>query len=268
MPHEPIIDPVAYVPLAGRTLSRTEPCDVRSGLRFYPDVIYFHFVPLDSVSEWRPFIIENVGTINVGIADVDIVGPEFEMRGSVPTSLQPGEQVTLEVRFRPEHDGIHLGAVEVEAGTEDKQPRVTLIGIGGTLSGMIDGDPALIEQIVNDFLSNKWAYRYASFAVDSILSNEILLDYHVTSEHVIQPNFAGCGFSVSTPPALEFVMKVYKNETEIGQVIAQPDGLIDSLTLGGLAVGVPVGSIMTVRAPAATDELIKRVRLTFIGLVN
>jgi hypothetical protein len=267
MSHEPPFDEATFVPPSGRFLTKKCPPKV-GGLAYAPDVLYFHFVGLGQVSDWQPFVITNTGPINIGIGDLDVEGMEFELQGNVPTMLQPDESVILQVRFRPTGEGARLGNIIVEAGEEEPQPKIRLIGIGGELKGGdIIADPTLVGDTVDTLIMNRWAYRYGSFAVADILPNEILLDYHVTSSHTLQPNFAGSKFSMTTPPAAEFILTVYKGATVIGQITLNPDGTIEPVTTGGLAIGVPIDSIITVRGPGVQDETIGRVRMTFVGVV-
>jgi hypothetical protein len=271
MSHELPYDAETYQPAPGRALKAV--CAPKEGgLVYAPEVLYFHFVGLGQASDWQPFVVTNNGDVNIGIAAPVISGLEFELQDAFAVVLQPGESVTYQVRFRPAGEGARISEILIAAGEAEPAPEIRLVGIGGTLTGgPVQGDPSEIETLVTTLVStmiiDKWAYRYGSFAPSEVLTNEILLDYHVTATHTLQPNFAGCRFSVTTPPTEEFILTVLRDGMQVGQITIGPDGTVVPTTAGGLAVAVPVESIMTVRAPATLDEGIGRLRMTFVGVI-
>ena len=108
-------------------------------------------------------------------------------------------------------------------------------------------------------------YHYGSFAVASIGSSELLLDHDVATAHTLAANFAGCRVSAGTPPAAPWSADVLKNGVAIGSIAIAVDGTVTLATVGGTAVAIGVGDIVTIQAPAAADATLARLRFTMRG---
>ena len=156
---------------SGRRLKKgCGPCDPGAELTLIPELLYFGYTQPGALSDWQPFMIKNTGSVNVGVESIDMEG-EYELYGTVPVLLVPGEIATFSVRFAPTGEGIRIGTLQVKASTAGEQPEVKLVGIGGQLaSGTGTGGTGGTGGSVT------WAYRYGGFAVEEILPNEILLD--------------------------------------------------------------------------------------------
>lgn len=268
MAHEPPYDEATYVPSSGRFLAPKCP-PKEGGLVFVPDVLFYSFTDVGEVTDWQTFTVTNTGPANIGIADLDIDNIVFEMEAEFPVIVQPGETLEFNVRFRPAVVGQALGYVILETADTDPQPKIRLIGLGGTLTGgPVQGSPEEIETIVNELIEHKWAYRYGTFAPGGIVANELLLDYHVTTTHTIQPNFVDFGISVGTPPSEEYVLTVMRGVEIIGTITIHPNGSIVRMTTDGLAINVPVNSWVSIHAPAVPDDVISRLRITCVGVVS
>lgn len=130
----PSFDPTDYLPVVS-SVQLGAGCDdctdeLREELTFTPELLYFDYIMPNGASDPQPFTVTNTGNLPVGLASFTITG-EFEMIGTVPENLLPGEEFTLTVIFRPTEDGARLGEIIVDAGTSDPLARVKLIGIGG-----------------------------------------------------------------------------------------------------------------------------------------
>ena len=265
MAHEPPYDADTYVPQTGRALAPVCPPKI-GGLKFTPDLLYFHFREVGKTSDFQPFTIKNESPANIGLGALTISG-EFEILGNAPTLLQPNESVTLQVRFRPLTEGTRLGSVNIQSNSGTPEPKVRLVGIGGVLVANVPANPAQVQAIVNQYLGQAWAYRYGTFAPSNIVANEILMDHHVTTMHTLQPNFAGCGFSIGSLPAANWELRVLNGIVQIGTITISPTGVITRMTTGGLAIGIAANSIITVLAPVTADPSVIRLRMTFVGIV-
>lgn len=249
---------------SGRRLQKScNGCDPGAELTFIPELMYFGYSQVDASSDWQPFMIKNTGIVPVGVESVSILEGEFELDGGEPFLLVPGEIATLNVRFSPLGNGSRIGNLQVKASIVEHLPLVGLVGIGGALAspstgGAIGGTP---ESAV------PWAYRYGNFIVDAFEADEILLDYHVTTEHRLQSNFAGCRLSVGTPPTDPYVLSIQKNGVQMGTITINPDGSFTRVTNGGLSILFPLNSIVTVKAPAVVDPTLGRLRMTFVGVI-
>lgn len=244
---------------SGRRLDKEcGPCDAGAELTIIPEFMYFGYVPPGATSDWQPLIIKNTGIVSVGIDVLEVTG-QFEISNLDAVLLVPGEIATYSVRFAPTVSGLLGGDINITAATAGPQPVVKLIGIGGelatnTIGGGSGGGVA-------------WAYRYGAFAVQDIATDEILMDYHVTTAHRLQSNLAGCKVSVGTGPATAFPLKLLKNGVQVATLTVNPNKTTTLATVGGASVQVPINSIMTVQAPTIPDVVIKRLRMTFVGVV-
>jgi hypothetical protein len=203
--------------------------------------------------------------VPVGVEGIELTDPEvdFEIQDGGPVALAPGEVHTYNIRFKPSTNGSRTGYIQVRAAIVRHLPLVGLVGVGGLQAvGIPTGGGSPTGPV-----GTPWSYRYASFAVDGIVASEILLDYHVTTEHRLQANFAGCRFSVGTPPAADFPLQVLKDGALIGTITIKPDGTMLRESLNASSVLFPVNSIVTVRAPAGVDAAIRRLRMTFVGVI-
>lgn len=258
-------DPTQFDTASGRRLKAPcDGCDPGAELTFIPELIYFGHHAVGTESDWFPFIVKNTGIVPVGVEGIELTDPDidFEILDGGPVNLSPGEMHTYSIRFIPKTNGSRTGYLQVKAAIVRHLPEVGLIGVGGVSAvpgtGGGDGSTGGLP----------WAYRYGSFTgSDAPLSNEILLDYHVTTEHRLQANFAGCRFSSEDPPALDYVVKVLKNGVQVGTITYKPDGTIVRSTVAASSVLFPVNSIVTVVAPVDVDLNIKRLRMTFVGVV-
>jgi hypothetical protein len=252
-------DPTMLDTASGRRLSKAcGPCDPGAELTFTPEFLYFGYVPPGAVSEWQPFIIKNTGIVSVGVDALEFTG-EFEIANADPVLLVPGESHTYSVRFAPTASGLRGGDITVTASAAGAQPIVKLMGIGGEL--------AIAAAEGAGGAGSAWAYRYGAFAVSNIAADEILMDYHVTTAHRLQSNFAGCKASMTVPPLVDFYAKVLVNDLQVGSIAFNLDATVVLITNGGSSVIVPINSIVTVKAPPEIDAQISRIRMTFVGVV-
>lgn len=251
-----VFDPTMFDTASGRRLKKAcGPCDPGAELTVTPGFMYFGYIPPGASSDYQPLVLKNTGTVSIGI-DKLIISGEFEILGPQPTQLVPGESVTYSVRFNPIGQGLEGGDIEIQSATVGEQPIIKLVGIGGQL-GTGEGGGSGVP----------WAYRYASFASGGITSEEILLDYHVTSGHRLQSNFAGCKVSVGVPPQNDYRLGVFKNGNEIGGITIKPSGQIEMATNSGTSIAVAINDIITVKAPLSTEPGMTRLRMTFVGVV-
>jgi hypothetical protein len=255
-------DPTMFDTASGRRLRKScDGCDPGAELTFIPELMHFGFSPVGTESDWQPFIVKNTGIVPVGVEGIELIDAnvDFEIENGGPVALAPGEMHTYSIRFFPKAKGTRIGYLRVKAQIVQHLPRVGLVGIGGTVAENTQGG--------NNGTGVPWAYRYGAFAVEKIGPNEILLDYHVSTEHRLQANFAGCRFSVGTPPAAPFQLRVLKNGVEVGTITIGTDGLVTRATANGSSVLMPVNTIVTVVAPNLTDLDIARLRMTFVGVI-
>jgi hypothetical protein len=260
-------DPTQFDTASGRRLKAPcDGCDPGAELTFIPELIYFGHHTVDTESEWFPFLVKNTGIVPVGVEGIELTDPEvdFEIQDGGPVALAPGEVHTYNIRFKPTTNGSRTGYLQVRAAIVRHLPLVGLVGVGGLQAVGIPGGSTGTP---TGPVGTPWSYRYASFAVDGIVASEILLDYHVTTEHRLQANFAGCRFSVGAPPAAPFALQVLKDGVLVGTVTINPDGTMLRETVNASSVLFPVNSIVTVRAPAAVDAAIRRLRMTFVGVI-
>lgn len=248
-------DPSMFDVASGRRLKKScGPCEPGAELQITPEFLYFGYVQPGAVSDWQPLIIKNTGVVAVGVQPLELTG-EFEIDANNPVTLVPGESITYSIRFAPLGNGLRGGDIEINAAVAGEQPLVKLVGIGGQIGSGIGGS------------GSAWAYRYGAFAVEDIQNSEVLMDYHVTTPHRLQSNFAGCKVSVEEGPEDPFVLRVLKNGAEVGTITINPDKSVTMATALGASVQVPINSIMTVTGPVSVDPLIKRLRMTFVGVV-
>jgi hypothetical protein len=216
-------DPTMFDTASGRRLKKEcGPCDPGAELTIIPEFLYFGYVQPGAVSDWQPLIIQNTGIVSVGVENLLLEG-EFEIATHSPVLLVPGENATYSVRFVPQGNGARGGDIEIRAATAGKQPIVKLIGIGGEMPSSGEGGGGTPVS---------WAYRYGSFIGYNIGISELILDYHVSTAHRLQSNFAGCKFSAQNPPAEDYICIVRMNGTSIGTVTFRPDGSVSAVTNG------------------------------------
>jgi hypothetical protein len=108
-------------------------------------------------------------------------------------------------------------------------------------------------------------YRYGGFAASDILGNEVLMDHVAVDAHTLAANLAGCGFDASGVPDAPYILKVQLDGVEIGTVTFATDGSVTPVTVGGAAVPVTAGEVVSLVAPATPNSTIGRVRWTFSG---
>lgn len=114
-------------------------------------------------------------------------------------------------------------------------------------------------------------YHYGSFAVDSIASNEILMDHIVASAHTISVDFAGCVIGAGTPPAADWTANIFHTPagggagSSIGTVTLHADG---THTFSATAeIAIAAGDVVSLIAPVDVDASIARLRFTFKGIM-
>jgi hypothetical protein len=250
-------DPAMFDTASGRRLKPScGPCDPGAEITVTPEFMYFGYIPPGALSDWQPLIVKNTGIVSVGI-DKLVISGEFELVGEHPTTLVPGESTTYSVRFAPIGAGMEGGDIEIQSATVGAQPLIKLVGIGGELASAGPGGGEGVP----------WAYRYGTFAVGDILGDEILLDYHVTTGHRLQSNFAGCKVSVGTPPESDMILSVQLNNVEIGTITISSTGQVTMVTNGGVSVQVSINDILTVKAPATPQPALARLRMIFVGVI-
>lgn len=161
-------------------------------------------------------------------------------------------------------------------------------GNPGTVIGSANRDPVVGDGAFGDFwinlsssilfgpkgatwpatgISLKGDYSIAGFAATAIGASEILTDHAVARACTLQANLASSQASVGTPPLATYALNVLKNGTSIGSIsIAATTGVVTLTTVGGTAVALAAGDVVTVQAPAGTDANIARLRYTLRGI--
>lgn len=115
--------------VSGRRLQKI--CCHQDGVNlwFSTDVIYFAHKPVGEMTDWQPLIIQNNGSVAVGLATFVIEG-DFNY-DAAPLSLAPGASTMVKVRFNPTADGLRLGTLKITTDIPGLTHSVKLVGVGG-----------------------------------------------------------------------------------------------------------------------------------------
>lgn len=142
-------NPAHYLNRSSRNLG--EDCCVlstdTSELTFNPKVLFFSYLVIGGESDPLPFTITNTGTLPVGIAAISVTG-DFELTGTAPAIMNPGDIATFQIVFKPTADGARIGDVLIDTG-DGACNCVHVIGIGGTdeLADMLAGINAQLAAV-------------------------------------------------------------------------------------------------------------------------
>lgn len=200
--------------------------DEKERLTIVPGLLYYSFIAIGEKSEAQPLVITNTGELPVGVQYLEM-SDEFEIVNSnvMPTTILPGNSITVQIRFRPKEAGVRSSVLKLKAGVKPKQDCVVAVGVGGKhefvpdilqMTKNISNQMEIVrnlEQIFNTDL--RWTYDVSLAAYD-LFGMDMVIGPVPVSRTCYFPSAGFESQAGGLPPlADDHIFTLYKNSIEV-----------------------------------------------------
>ncbi|MHB1023877.1 MAG: choice-of-anchor D domain-containing protein [Acidobacteriaceae bacterium] len=175
------------VTLSGTGITQTTPTPVSSPiLTINPTTLSFGTVTAGSTAS-KTITLSSTGTAAVQVNSVTVTGSEFTVSGaSFPLTLNPGQQATLQITFKPSVSGSDTGTIMVSSNSST----------GATSQVSLSGNA--VAQSVATLSVSPGSVSFGSVTVGSTSTQAVTLSSTGTAAvQVSSAALSGSGFSVS-----------------------------------------------------------------------
>lgn len=112
--------------------------------RLLPNSVSFPATMIDTPSASYPVIVMNTGYEQLTVLGLSTTGP-FSVRNARAFSLAPGDWRSIDVTFRPTHEGEVSGSLYVDTGDAAGEELVTLYGKGASEGTLVFREPEVLQ---------------------------------------------------------------------------------------------------------------------------